>query len=629
MLRQFLAILAILASTVPASAADPFDKSNLTAWCIVPFDAKKRGPEERVRMLERLGFTRYVYDWRAEHLPTFNEEVGLLKKAGICLQGVWFPAGVGNDGETILKTLNKHDVKTELWVMLPQPDAKLTQDAKVKATAELVTTLAKVAAEHGHTVGLYNHGGWTGEPDNLLAVLKAAKQENVGLVYNLHHAHHRLNTFAADLKAMLPHLYCLNLNGMEADGEAKGHKILCLGDGEDDGELLQIIRDSKYSGPIGILGHTNDDVEDRLADNLNGLACLLRDDGFRPAFRTSAVRNVIARLEHPTPDAPLAFIVKAKGAKPEQLKVYVATVGRGPKDYADRTPLAGTAEATADGVRFTPRFPPQPGTRYRLIFDHSTAEFLIPKVPPAQPTEVLAIHPTVSTVPENMLRVYLHFSAPMRRGDVYDHVRLLRDDGTEVKDAFLEIGEELWTPDGTRLTLLFDPGRVKRGLKPREVAGPILEAGKKYEVVVSKEWQDEAGFPLKADARRKFTATEPDDTPIDPSRWNLTVPTAATLGPITITFEKPLDHALVERLVWVVGPDGERMKLPVTVADGQTSATFGTKDQAWAKGKHTLVVDTRLEDVCGNRVGRAFEVDVLKPANPIVSKTVERAFEVR
>ena len=31
-----------------------FARTNLAAWCIVPFDAKKRGPEERAAMLERL-----------------------------------------------------------------------------------------------------------------------------------------------------------------------------------------------------------------------------------------------------------------------------------------------------------------------------------------------------------------------------------------------------------------------------------------------------------------------------------------------------------------------------------------------------------------------------------------------
>jgi hypothetical protein len=339
------------------------------------------------------------------------------------------------------------------------------------------------------------------------------------------------------------------------------------------------------------------------------------------------VRNVVAKLESVKTGAPLAFNVKSKGAKPEQLKVYVADDKKGPKDYADATPLAGTTEATADGVRFTPRFPPSPGTKYRLIFDTFTAEFEVVKIPPAKPTEVLAIHPTADKVPENLLRVYLRFNAPMSRGEVYKFVKLLRDDGTEVDDAFLEIGEELWTSDGTRLTLLFDPGRVKRGLKPREVAGPILESGKKYEVVVSKDWPDATGFPLKADKRWKFAATDPDDTPIDPSKWTLTPPPGK--GALHVVFDKPLDHALINRMVWVE-KDGKRLELPMGVPEGATWADIGGGNSVWTPGKYQLVIDTRLEDVCGNRVGRPFEVDILNPPTAkIETKTVTREFEVK
>jgi hypothetical protein len=33
-----------------------FARTNLMAWCIVPFDSQKRTPEARVEMLEKLGF---------------------------------------------------------------------------------------------------------------------------------------------------------------------------------------------------------------------------------------------------------------------------------------------------------------------------------------------------------------------------------------------------------------------------------------------------------------------------------------------------------------------------------------------------------------------------------------------
>ena len=74
---------------------------------------------------------------------------------------------------------------------------------------------------------------------------------------------------------MQPHLYALNLNGMVKDGEKKGKKILVLGQGDLDLNLLKAIAASGYTGPIGILGHTSDDAEQRLQDNLDGLDWLL------------------------------------------------------------------------------------------------------------------------------------------------------------------------------------------------------------------------------------------------------------------------------------------------------------------------------------------------------------------
>jgi hypothetical protein len=70
---------------------------------------------------------------------------------------------------------------------------------------------------------------------------------------------------------MLPHLHFLNLNGMTADGEQLGKKILVIGQGDLDVTLAKIICESGYTGPIGILNHTDHDAEARLLDNLEGL----------------------------------------------------------------------------------------------------------------------------------------------------------------------------------------------------------------------------------------------------------------------------------------------------------------------------------------------------------------------
>lgn len=659
-MRHLFSLPIFLLLALPCPAADVFAPANRVAWCVVPFDAKKRGPAERVEMLKRLGFTKYAYDWRAEHVASFGDELAELKKAGITLQGVWFPADYGPTAEGLLETVNKAKLKTELWVMLPQPDAKLSQDEKVKAAALRVKRLARWVKDDGHKVGIYNHGGWSGEPANMAAVVTAADEPNVGIVYNLHHGHDHLAKLADHLALMKSHLYCLNLNGMKKDGDKNGQKILCIGEGDDDARLLKTIRDSGYTGPVGILGHTDHDVEDRLADNLNGLDCLLRNDGFTPLYRTQSagVFHDVIQLEIKAADKPSEFVFTPKlgNVYPKiftyWLKVFVSKPGLRPKDYDQAQPVTGSRTTTAENFRFTPRFPPQPGTTYRVFFGKQTAEFTIP-IPNTPPVVVEQVYPTAGVLPENTLRMYVHFSAPVKKGDIYKHIKLMRDDGVEVASPFLELDEELWSPDGKRLTLLFYPGRVKRGLVPREEAGPILEEGKQYTLFISKDWPDEYGRPLKAEFRKAFSVVKPDDTGIDPAKWELGFPNRmiyelvrnpqnhrpggdihkfTTDSTLQVKFgqSKRIDRALAERLIWVVDEDGRSVDKWVGKTVTETDLKFGENLKRWPAGKYKLVIDTRLEDVCGNRVGRPFEIDMLKPVTKqIEAKTVEIPFEVK
>lgn len=294
---KLLLLLAVVGlSAVPARAADPvppavlFAPDNLVAWCIVPFDAKKRGPAERVEMLQKLGFKKYAYDWRAEHLPTFDEEVGLLKKANIELTAVWFPANLGADAQKLLTVLKKHDVNTQLWVTMGDPGGA-NQAAKVESAVKVLRPIVEAAAKQGCTVALYNHGAWFGEPENQIAVIESLKLKNVGIVYNLHHGHDHFERFPKLLEVMKPHLLALNLNGSVKGGDKAGKKIVPLGAGELDLELLAAIAKGGYTGPIGIIGHTSDDAAERLADNLTGLKWLMpqlagKEPGPAPKYLT-------------------------------------------------------------------------------------------------------------------------------------------------------------------------------------------------------------------------------------------------------------------------------------------------------------------------------------------------------
>lgn len=255
------------------SAESLYSRDNLVAWCIVPFDAKKRGPEERAAMLEKLGFKHFAYDWRAEHIPTFDAEIDALKKHNVELSAWWFPNALNKDAQTILSVLEKHGVKTQLWVMCAG-GATPTDDerkSRIMAEAAKIRPIAEAAAKIGCSVELYNHGGWNGEPESMVAIAEELRAQNVGIIYNLHHGHEHLNRLPEALTKMLPYLHAININGMTLGGDKKGEKILVVGTGDLDLSLLKTIRDSGYKGRIGILNHTGEDAETRLKANLEGL----------------------------------------------------------------------------------------------------------------------------------------------------------------------------------------------------------------------------------------------------------------------------------------------------------------------------------------------------------------------
>ena len=318
-------------------------------------------------MLEKLGFKHFAYDWRGEHLPTLETELDELKRRNIELTAVWFP-GLDDDGRRILDLLGKRGLHTQLWVTGgggPTPSGAERRE-RIEAEANRIRPIAEAAAKLGCQVGLYNHGGWFGEPENQLAVLDRLGMKNVGLVYNLHHGHDHLDRLPELMRKMLPHLLAVNLNGMFRDGEQTGRKIVPLGQGPLDLEVLRTIRASGYRGPIGILGHTQDDAQDRLQDNLDGLDWLVpqldgKPAGPTPVPRTAAPQQKAAapggnaapsmaylaegRAEYRTP--PLAVELRATLHSQNNYNILVASDTKQSGSHWELFSLAGSGLLTA------------------------------------------------------------------------------------------------------------------------------------------------------------------------------------------------------------------------------------------------------------------------------------------
>ena len=267
-----------------------FSKENLVAWCIVPFDAEKRSPEERALMLKDLGITQFAYDWREEHLPTFKEEINVLGRQNIDLKSVWFWINgnqeniLDSTNEFLLASLKEGNVKTELWVCFNNTFFEGLSDSECLDKAIIaIKIIHQRAMDAGCSIALYNHGDWFGEPENQVRIIEGSGLKDIRIVYNFHHAHLQISRFPELLDLMMPYLGTVNINGMTQGGP----KILPIGTGDEEQKMIEILKKSGFNGSIGILGHTEgEDIKLVLERNINGLKSLLRKMNETEALKT-------------------------------------------------------------------------------------------------------------------------------------------------------------------------------------------------------------------------------------------------------------------------------------------------------------------------------------------------------
>jgi hypothetical protein len=288
-------------------------------------------------------------------------------------------------------------------------------------------------------------------------------------------------------------------------------------------------------------------------------------------------------------------------------------------------PLVGAYTVEQGVLTFRPRYPLAPGMQVRAVILSREFEFETEKAA-ASPntTRVAQVYPSTDVLPENQLKLYICFTAPMQTGEAWGHLRLLDSAGALVQLPFLEIDEELWNPGYTRLTVLFDPGRIKRGVLPLREIGPSIRAGETYTLVIDRGWRDGQGAPLAEPYRKQFRVGPPDREPIEPAKWRITSPHAGTTEPLIASFDEPLDYAMLQHALTVAGVTGK-----VALGRGETEWRF-TPTLPWKGAEYQLIVQADLEDLAGNRVGRAFDVDVSKPVTrKIPSESVTLRFRPR
>ena len=323
----------------------------------------------------------------------------------------------------------------------------------------------------------------------------------------------------------------------------------------------------------------------------------------------------------------LAELTSTKPSVDDWQRILSVRVDSAESGSGTALPLLGSYVVAGDTLRFSPRFRPANGVTYTARFDAAALYARVSRdppaalapvktvswqhsVPPGAPSTVVReIYPTGDVVPMNLLRMYVEFSAPMTSGRSYEFVKLYAEDDSLVEEPFFTAGGavELWDPDHTRLTILFDPGRIKRDLKPHEEIGLPLREGKRYRLAIDSAWRDAEGRPLVRSHEKRFRVGAQDRALVRTAEWRVTAPGAGTKDSLVVTFPEPLDRALLMRLLAVHDSAGARIDGDVSLSERETRWAFVPREP-WSRRPHALHVDTELEDLAGNNLRRLFDV---------------------
>ena len=272
-------------------------------------------------------------------------------------------------------------------------------------------------------------------------------------------------------------------------------------------------------------------------------------------------------------------------------------------------PVAGKLVTTPSGAfAFAPLFPLDQRTSYLLTINGTSSSFqhLIkgdsaPKVRPV----VTHFYPSRDSLPENLLRMYIQFSQPMKTTGNLERIRIMNEEGEEVSNVIFNNVHELWNADQTQLTLLFDPARVKTGLDAHEHYGRALRAGRSYTMEVNG-LEDVYGVAMDGTFRKNIHVTAEDRDPPSTDRWALDIPKAGSHSPFVVRFPDMVDRLSLMSRLKLTMENNTSVPGEVTVNKDETAWMF-IPEAPWKKGTYVLHVNARLEDPAGNNLNGLFD----------------------
>ena len=252
-------MIAIQAFCIAKPVAPPEKKPTPFALCMDTHDAKKRTLAQQAEMLKELGYAGAGHLW----LKNVPERLKTLDAAGLKLFHIYMRVNImaGNKRpydpklESVVKLLKGR--KTALVLLVG--GLKPSDTAGDPRAVELVSQIADQAAKSSLDVILYPHtGDWLQNVSDAVRIAKQVDRPNVGVMFNLCHwlKAERGKDLEKTLKSAMPYLRGVSIHGADTAAEIasrKGKWIQPLDSGSFDVyELLKTLRDSGYTGPVGL-----------------------------------------------------------------------------------------------------------------------------------------------------------------------------------------------------------------------------------------------------------------------------------------------------------------------------------------------------------------------------------------
>lgn len=307
----------------------------------------------------------------------------------------------------------------------------------------------------------------------------------------------------------------------------------------------------------------------------------------------------------------------------DELAIFVTSAA----GESSSVPVQGRFSYNTGQLIFTPYYPFEKGLTYTVrtknldTDEYLYCTFMLETKEKYAVAKLLQIYPLANVLPENILRFYLYFNTPMKKGQALKYIRLVDAAGNIDNHAFMEFKQELWSTDGKRLTMVFDPGRIKRGVSTNRELGPALLEGQKYRLTISGAWQNIYGQALSANASKEFIVGQAYRQHIDVESLEIEKPKAYTYDALVIHFDRLMDHALIHSMLQIENEEGNPIAGHWEISDDETKALFFPED-TWKKGNYRILMHGNLEDLAGNNLNALLDEKIGHKSNNSIHQLI-------